>query len=50
VNHREDQAANSAKGSDQVTSGHPQNPTVVLNISGNMENSILAVQGENSCI
>lgn len=38
---QEDRAANSAKGSDQVTLGHPQNPIMVLNISGNMENVIL---------
>lgn len=47
---QEDWGANSAKGSDKVTLGYPQNPFMFLNIPGSMENAILGVQVECSCI
>lgn len=40
----EDWGANSAKESNQVTLGHPQNSLMFWNIPGGMENAILSVE------
>lgn len=47
---QEDWGANSAKGSDKITLGPPQNLFMFLNVPGSMENAILCVQVECCCV